>query len=149
MTYGPFGAGLDLIKNGQADLIINMLAFPSSQVNNAARDVDFTMIGLSPEVIKTLVDDMGVKEISIDKDIYPFMDSNINTVTGSVILAAAVEMSDQEAADIVRAMLKNFDYLQSAHATLSRLTPEALTDTSPIALHPGATTAYREAGLLK
>jgi len=45
-------------------------------------------------------------------------------------------------------MLTNFDFLQTAHATLSRLTPKALTETAPIALHPGALSAYREAGLL-
>jgi TRAP transporter TAXI family solute receptor len=149
VSYGAYNAGLDLMKNGQADLIINMLAFPSSQVANAARDTKFRMIGLSKEAITKLNTDLGTQTITVPAKSYAFQPEAINTIRGSVIIVASTSMSNQEAGDIVRAMLKNFDFLQKAHATLSRLTPNALTQTAPIALHPGAAAAYKAAGLIK
>ena len=148
VTYGPYNAGLDQIKNGQADLIINMLAYPSSQISNTARDVKFRLIGLDETIIKSLNAELGTKSITIPANTYAFETNPVQTVRGSVIVVASAEMPDKEAGDIIRAMLTNFDFLQTAHATLSRLTPKALTETAPIALHPGALSAYRDAGLL-
>jgi uncharacterized protein len=149
VSYGAYNAGLDLMKNGQADLIINMLAFPARQVANAARDTKFRMIGLSDDAIKKLNADLGTQTITVPANTYDFQPQAISTVRGSVIVVASSAMSDKEAGDIVRAMLKNFDFLQKAHATLSRLTPEALTQTAPVSLHPGAAAAYKAAGLIK
>lgn len=149
VTYGSYSTGLEQVKNGQTDLIINMLAFPSSHINNAARDTEFQMIGLDRAVIDQLNEQLGTQSIRIPADTYDFEPDAIETIRGSVIVVASTDMSDQEAGDIVRAMLANFDFLQTAHATLSRLTPKALTETKPIALHPGAKAAYEAAGLLK
>jgi TRAP-type uncharacterized transport system substrate-binding protein len=44
-------------------------------------------------------------------------------------------------------MLKHFDYLKAAHATMARMAPKDLPVTAPVALHPGAAKAYRAAGL--
>ena len=148
VTYGSYNTGLDQVKNGQIDLIINMLAFPSSQINNAARDTELRMLGLSEAVIGQLDQELGTQRITIPAATYDFEPEAIQTIRGSVIVFASSAMSDQEAGDIVRAMLANFDFLQTAHATLSRLTPKALTETAPIALHPGARAAYEAAGLL-
>lgn len=149
VTYGAYNAGLDLMKNGQADIIINMLAFPSRQISNAARDTKFRMIGLNDQVIANLNKRLGTQTIAMPAKTYDFQPDEIKTIRGSVIVVASTSMSDKEAGDIVRAMLKNFDFLQKAHATLSRLTPTALTQTSPIALHPGAAAAYKAAGLIQ
>ncbi len=148
VTYGAYNAGLDQIKNGQADMIINMLAFPSSQITNTARDVRFRLIGLDAPIIESLNAQLGTQPITIPANTYPFETDPVQTIRGSVIIVASAEMPDKEAGDIVRAMLANFAFLQTAHATLSRLTPKALTETAPVALHPGALTAYQEAGLL-
>jgi TRAP transporter TAXI family solute receptor len=149
ITYGSYNQGLDLIKNGQADLIINMLAFPSGQVQSAARDTKLNLIGLSKDAITKLNAELRTDSIDIPANTYDFQSGQVNTIRGSVILVASSAMSNQEAGDIVRAMLTNFDFLQKAHATLGRLTPQILTQTAPIALHPGALMAYKAAGVIK
>lgn len=149
VTYGSYNQGLDLIKNGQADLIINMLAFPSGQVQSAARDTKLNLVGLSKEAITKLNAELRTDSIDIPANTYDFQSGQVNTIRGSVILVASSAMSNQEAGDIVRAMLTNFDFLQKAHATLGRLTQQILTQTAPIALHPGALMAYKAAGVIK
>ena len=46
VSYVAYNNGLGMMKNGQIDVIINMLAFPSSQIVNAARDTPFKLVGL-------------------------------------------------------------------------------------------------------
>ena len=149
VSYVAYNNGLTMVKNGQIDLIINMLAFPSSQIVNAARDTEFRLVGLSPEATKKLNDQLGTESITVPAGTYAFAPAASTTVRGSVVVMAAAEMKDAEAEAIVAAMLKHFDFLQKSHATLSRLTPESLTKVAPLPLHPGAAAAYRKAGLIK
>lgn len=149
INYVAYNTGLDQVKNGQIDLIINMLAFPSSQVVSAARDTPLRMLGLSPAAMKTLNTKLGTATIDVPSNTYSFEPAAIQTVRGSVVVVASEKMKDSEAQAIVEAMLKNFAFLQKAHATLARLTPESLAQTAPLALHPGAAAAYKKAGLIK
>jgi TRAP transporter TAXI family solute receptor len=149
VNYVAYNTGLDQVKNGQIDLIINMLAFPSSQVVSAARDTPLRMLGLSPAAMKTLNTKLGTATIDVPSNTYSFEPAAIQTVRGSVVVVASAKMKDSEAQAIVEAMLKNFAFLQKSHATLARLTPESLAQTAPLALHPGAAAAYKKAGLIK
>ncbi|WP_046862867.1 TAXI family TRAP transporter solute-binding subunit [Microvirga massiliensis] len=144
-----YNAGLDMMKNGQVDVIINMLAFPSGQVVSATREMDVKMLAISPEVAGKLGEHLGTAPITVPAGTYAFQPQAIPTVTGNVVLVASSEMKDDEVAAIVKGMLKHFDYLKQAHATLGRLEPASLTKVAPLELHPGAEKAYREAGLLK
>jgi TRAP transporter TAXI family solute receptor len=144
-----YNAGLEMMKNGQVDMIINLLAFPSGQVVSATREMDVKMLGISPEVAGKLGERLGTAQITVPAGTYAFQPQAIPTVTGSVVLLASSEMKDEEAAAVVKGILKHFDYLKQAHATLARLEPSSLTKVAPLELHPGAEKAYREAGVLK
>jgi TRAP transporter TAXI family solute receptor len=149
INYVAYNNGLAMMKNGQIDLIINMLAFPSGQVVSAARDIPMQMIGLSMEAISKLNGKLGTQAIGVPANTYDFSPAAIQTVRGSVVVVASSSMSDGDAERVVGAMLKHFDFLQKSHATLTRLTPKSLTEVDPLVLHPGAAAAYRKAGLIK
>lgn len=149
LNYVSYNNGLSMMKNGQIDLIINMLAFPAGQVVNAARDIPMQMIGLSADAAGKLNAKLGTQSITVPAKTYDFAPNSIQTVRGSVVVVASTSMSNADAERIVSAMLKHFDFLQKAHATLSRLKPTSLTEVAPLALHPGAAAAYRKAGLIK
>jgi uncharacterized protein len=144
-----YNAGLEMMKNGQADIVINMLAFPSGQINSATRDMKVKMLGISPAAAAKLTDLLGTAPIEVPAATYAFQPQAVPTITGSVVLIASAEMKDEVAEAIVAGMLKHFDYLKQAHATLGRLAPINLTQVAPLELHPGAASAYRKAGLLK
>jgi TRAP-type uncharacterized transport system substrate-binding protein len=126
-----------------------MLAFPSSQVKNMARDVDMKLIGLDKAVIDKLSANVGTKPVTIPADTYPFEKAAVATVTGMVVLVASDKMSDEEAATIVKGMIDNYGYLEKAYPPFSRMGAKALPDVAPLTLHPGAAKAYKAAGLLK
>lgn len=144
-----YNAGLEMMKNGQVDVIINMLAFPSGQINSATREMKVKMLGISPEATAKLGALLGTAPITVPAGTYAFQPASVPTITGSVVLFASAEMKNEDAALIVDGMIKHFDYLRQAHAMMARLEPVNLTQTTPLALHPGAEAAYRKAGLLK
>lgn len=149
IDYVDYNTGLAQLKNGQTDLVLNMLAFPSAQVKNMARDVDMRLIGLDQAVIDKLSADVGTKPVTIPADAYPFAKQAVNTVTGMVVLVASDKMSDDEAATIAKGMVDHYDYLEKAYPPFSRMGAKALPDVAPLTLHPGAAKAYKAAGLLK
>ena len=149
IDYVDYNTGLAQLKNGQTDLVLNMLAFPSAQVKNMARDLPLRLIGLDKAVVDKLSADVGTKPVTIPADTYPFADQAVNTVTGMVVLVASDKMSDEEAATIVKGMIEHYDYLEKAYPPFSRMGTKALPDVAPLTLHPGAAKAYKAAGLLK
>jgi TRAP transporter TAXI family solute receptor len=149
VDYVDYNTGLAQLKNGQTDLVLNMLAFPSAQVKNMARDVDLRLIGLDKAVIDRMSADVGTKPVTIPADTYPFAKQAVNTVTGMVVLVVSDKMSDEEAGTIVKGMIDHYDYLKKAYPPFSRMGPAALADVAPLTLHPGAAKAYRAAGFLK
>lgn len=143
-----YNTALDMMKAGQVDMSVNMLAFPSGQLANATRDMPVRMVGLDKAVIDRMTRDVGTQPIDIPAGTYPFTPATVNTVTGTVALLAGAEMPDAQAETVVGAMLKHFDYLKAAHATMARMAPKDLPQTAPVALHPGAIKAYRAAGVM-
>ena len=149
IDYVDYNTGLAQLKNGQTDLVLNMLAFPSAQVGAVARDLPLRLIGLDQAVIDKLSADVGTKPITIPAGAYPFAAGAVNTVTGIVVLVASSKMPDDETAAIVSGMINHYDYLEKAYPPFSRMGTKALPDVAPLTLHPGAAKAYKAAGLLK
>jgi TRAP transporter TAXI family solute receptor len=149
VDYVDFNTGLAQMKNGQTDLVVNMLSFPSAQVNGVARDVPIRVLALDPQVISKLSTEVGTKPVEIPAGTYAFEPKAVQTVTGQVMLLASERMSDEEAAAIVTGMIKNYDYLKNAYPPFSRMGTDSLADISPLTLHPGAAKAYRAAGALR
>jgi TRAP transporter TAXI family solute receptor len=146
--FVDYNTALDMMKAGQVDMSVNMLAFPSGQLANATRDLPVRMVGLDKAVIERMTRDVGTQPIDIPAGTYPFTPATISTVTGTVALLAGAEMPDAQAETVVASMLKHFDYLKAAHATMARMNPKDLPQTAPVALHPGAIKAYRAAGAM-
>jgi uncharacterized protein len=147
--YVAYNEGLDMMKAGQVDIIINMLAFPSGQVNSATREMKVRMLPVPSDASAKMSEKLGTEAIVIPAQTYPFQPQAVDTVTGKVALLANADMKDDEAEAIVTAMLRHFDYLKSAHATLNRLTPASLARVAPLEIHPGAIAAYKKAGLIQ
>jgi TRAP transporter TAXI family solute receptor len=149
IDYVDYNTGLAQMKEGKTDLVLNMLAFPSAQVNGMARDLPLRLVGLEKAVIDKLSADVGTKPVTVPAGTYPFAADAVETVTGMVVLVASEKMSDEEAGTIVKGMIDHYDYLEKAYPPFKRMGTKALPDVAPLTLHPGAAKAYQAAGLLK
>ena len=139
---------LEMLKNGRADIITNVVDFPSRQVINATRDLPVRFLRMGPEIIARVNARLGSTPITIPAGSYPFQPDPIETFRAHVILLTSSEVSATTIETIVKAMIANFDAIKRSHATMARLEPRALPDTGGVALHPGAAAAYRAAGLI-
>lgn len=149
IDYVDYNTGLSELKNGQTDLVLNMLAFPSAQVKNVARDVGLRLVGLSPQVIDTMVKEVGMLPVTIPSDAYSFDQEPVKTVTGKVVLVASSKLPDAEAGAVAKGMVEHYDYLKTAYPPFTRMGPDALPDVAPLTLHPGAAQAYKAVGVMK
>ena len=147
--YVAYNEGLEMMKNKQVDLIINLLAFPSGQVAAATREMQVQMVGLSPEALGKLDKSLGMTPVEVPAKTYDFQPAAVPSATATVVVLASASMSDEDAGKIVNAMLKNIDFLKQSHAMMRHLDPASLARVAPLKLHPGAEKAYRAAGVLK
>jgi len=146
--YVAWNDALDMLKNGQADIVTNVVDFPSRQVINATRDLPVRFLKMGPEVVARVNARLGSTPITIPAGSYPFQLEAIETFRAHVILLTSTEVPEATVETIVKAMIANFDAIKRSHATMARLEPKALPDTGGVALHPGAAAAYRAAGLI-
>jgi hypothetical protein len=146
--YVAWNDALDMLKNNQADIITNVVDFPSRQVINATRDLPVRFLRVSEETVGKVNTRLGSTPITIPAGAYPFQPEAINTFRAHVILLTSADVPEATIETIVTGMIANFDAIKRSHATMARLEPKALPDTGGVALHPGAMKAYRAAGLL-
>lgn len=149
VDYVDYNTGLSQLKSGQSDLVLNMLAFPSAQVNGVARDTSLRLLGIPKTAIDKLSKDVGTKPVTVPANTYAFAPQDVETVTGMVVLVASEKMSEADVAAVTTGIIKNYGYLEKAYPPFSRMGAKALPDVAPLTLHPGAAKAYKEAGLLK
>ena len=146
--YVAWNDALEMLKNNQVDIITNVVDFPSRQVLNAARGLDVKFLGFGPDLVEKVNARLGCTPITIPANAYPFQPEAVHTFRAHVVLltSAAVPAATVEA--VVNAIIKHFDTVKRAHATMARLEARALPDTGGVALHEGAQRAYRAAGLM-
>ena len=77
MHYVAYNEGLEMMKNKQIDLIINLLAFPAGQVVTATREMPVQMVGLTPEVQGALQKSLGMMPIEVPAKTYDFQPSAV------------------------------------------------------------------------
>jgi TRAP transporter TAXI family solute receptor len=147
VEYVPFNGGLDMLKNGQVDLVLNMLAFPSAQLDHLAHDMPVKLVTI-PESIRTKIDkEIGTRSVTIPANAYSFQSTPVETVNGYVVLVASDKMSEAEAETITKGMLDHYDYLTNAYPSFAKMGKKGLLDVAPLDLADGAKKAYKAAGV--
>lgn len=148
VEYVAYNDGLDMLKNGQVDIVLNMLAFPSAQVERISHDMAIKLLPVPDAAIAKIDSEAGTKSVTIPAKTYSFEPNDTKTVTGFVVLYASDKMPDAEAETITKGLINHFDYLTKAYPSFARMGKKGLTDVGPIELAPGAKKAYKDAGLL-
>ncbi len=146
--YVAWNDALEMLKNNQVDIITNVVDFPSRQVLNAVRGLDVKFLGFGPDLVAKVNARLGSTPITIPANAYPFQPEAVNTFRAHVVLLTSAAVPADTVEAVVNAVIKHFDAVKRAHATMARLEARALPDTGGVALHEGAARAYRAAGLM-
>jgi TRAP transporter TAXI family solute receptor len=145
--YYPFNASYEGMHRGRIDAIGATVQVPSGHAVEASRTLDLDILALDPEVIKRVNARLGTDPDTIPADAYAFLDHDVPTFAGRVVLITSAEVPEEQIYEITRVLHDRLEAIRRAHRSLTALTPETMPEVGNVPLHPGALRFYREIGV--
>jgi uncharacterized protein len=147
---GNSASGMDALRDGKIDVIINGNFVPTAEVTDVARGRPLLWISGAPDKMKAAADRWGFSTVVVPKDAYPFLSKDETTLTLWTAMLAGAHVSEETVYKFMKAMTDNKDRVRAIHPSLAKFSAETVArNPSPLPLHPGAARFYREAGILK
>lgn len=148
IVFFPFNESYEMMKDGRVDAIGATVQVPSSHALEASRAVDLDILSFSEEVIAFCNERLGTEATTIPRDAYPFLDRDVRTFAGRVILITHGGVPEDRVYRITRVLHDHLPQLRRAHGSLRALTPTTMPQVGGVPLHAGAARFYREIGAL-
>lgn len=143
-------SGLDAMRDGKIDVMINGGFIPTAEIADLARGRDLVWISADPSKITEAAKRWNVKPITVPKSAYEFLKKDENTYTIWNVIVAGSHVSDETVYKFTKALYENEARVRAIHPTLAEfsLKTNAVNQT-PLGVHPGAERYYREKGVIK
>ena len=149
IDYFPFNETYDSMKNGRMDALGATVQVPSSHAIEASRTLSLDILSLSDEAIAYCNAHLGTERTVIPKGSYPFLDHDVQTFAGRVILITSAKVPDDQVYEMTKVLYERLARLRRAHRSLKDLTPQTMPQVGGVPLHPGAARFYREIGVIR
>ena len=143
--HGGVGEQGNLIRDRRADGLMNTVFPGAAQILDIAQGVPMTLLPLPQDVIDKVSVKWSVPPYTIEKDAYPFMDRDIETVTLGAHLVALEKTPPEVVNAILTAITDNADQIASVHPSMKRLDPKQYSG-SGLPYHEAAKAFYLERG---
>lgn len=147
ILFFPFNESYEMMKNGRIDAIGTTVQVPSRHAVDASRTIDLDILSLSDEVIALANERLGTDTTTIPRAAYDFLDHDVRTFAGRVILITHRFVPEEQIYQITRTLHDNLARLRRAHGSLRALTPATMSEVGGVPLHEGAALFYREIGV--
>ena len=149
-AYLSFREGVEALKDGRVDVALVMAGYPNSAVMDVATLRKIRILDFAKEDLEGLEKKYPFcPPVVIPAKTYPGQEADVHTFTTPGPMAINVNVPEQAAYEIIKAVHTNQDKLaQNSHKAfkLWRFDP-SVGNLAP--LHPGAARYYKEIGLLK
>ena len=143
-------SGLDAMRDGKIDVMINGGFIPTAEIADLARGRDLIWISADPSKIAEAAKRWNVKPITVPKSAYDFLKKDENTYTIWNVIVAGSHVSDETVYKFTKALYENEARVRAIHPTLAEFSLKANSvNQTPLAIHPGAERYYREKGVIK
>ncbi len=147
VQFRPFTPSYEAMGRGRIDAIGGTVQVPSRHAVEAGRRITLDVLPLSPEAVRFANERLGTDPVTIPADAYAFLDHDVPTFAGRVILITHADVPADQVYRITQILHDELDQVRRAHRSLSALTPETMPDVGGVPLHPGAERFYREMGV--
>jgi len=148
VIYAAGGSMADLFNDRRIDMAGNGVFAPDRNFNQAAQNMALDILPLESHVIEKVAKATGSDPYTIKKGEYEWLTHDVPTVALSAVLVANQKMSEQDAYDLTKALVKNIARVQEVHKSMASLNPKLMASLKIVPYHPGAVRYYREAGLM-
>ena len=143
-------SGLDAMRDGKIDVLINGGFIPTAEIADLARGRDLVWISADPSKIADASKRWNVKPLTVPKSAYDFLKKDENTYTIWNVIVAGAHVSDETVYKFTKALYDNEARVRAIHPTLAEFSLKAnAVNQTPLAVHPGAERYYREKGVTK
>lgn len=122
---------------------------PSPPIIESSLNKDLILLEMDPNVLQNVSERYGYSAYTIPGDSYDFHPSDYATLAMNTLLCSSTELDDETAYKIARSLAENVESMRNVHSALKDMTPESLSETYGVDLHPGALKYYREIGVIK
>lgn len=139
----------ELMADNRIDATGDAVSVPSSDIVEASTTIDFKMLSLDQETIKSVSENLGMESGTIKSGSYNFVKKDIQTVSTPVILIVNKDVSEEEVYQVTKSIYNSFEYLGTVHEEFKNLTDENMINVGNVPLHPGAEKFFKEKGLME
>lgn len=148
VVFKPYAESLELIKNGQLDVILQSAGLGMAAIRDLAASMPITFVPIPASVVKNIGND-AYHARPIPGGTYTGQPRNVPTAAIANILVSQIKVSDELAYQMTKAIFENLDSLAEAHPAAKAITLKNAIEGLPIPLHPGAERFYKEVGILR
>ena len=141
---------LDPLCHNKLDAVVMVVGHPNQVFEQATRDCDSKIIGLSSEIIAELLAEHPYLQLAqIPGGMYHGMPQALPTFAVAATLVSRDDLPDAVVFAVVEAVFENLDELKTLHPFFSNLNKlHMISEALTAPLHPGALRYYQETGLI-
>lgn len=148
VDFLSFGAGIDQLRDGNADAVFVTAGTPTAAVTDLASNRDVVILSVSDEALEALRARWPFyTRVTIAADTYRGLGGPVRTVAVMAMLVARADLPEDLVYNLTKALWENLDRMRSAHAQGRNLDLNRALDGMPVTVHPGADRYYRERGV--
>ncbi|MEO4052253.1 TAXI family TRAP transporter solute-binding subunit [Solibacillus sp. CAU 1738] len=150
-NYVGFTEAVDLIRNGQVDVVNIYSGVPSAATTELITTFDSKVLNFSDEAIEKMTKQYPwnfkyeIKANTYDKQTEPII-----TVGQYSAIVVDAGLSDETVYELTKILWESLEEIEQGHSIASQFDPAvAVEGTAGIPIHPGAEKYYKEKGFLK
>ncbi|WP_114388770.1 TAXI family TRAP transporter solute-binding subunit [Notoacmeibacter marinus] len=150
LTSLSYNATVDAFMNGQIDGAIIGGGVPVGSVTRlmASAGSEISLLSYTEDQIAKANADLGIwSPYVIPAGTYPGQSQDHMTMATPNLLTCRSDVPDEHVYRIVKTMYENLPFLQAIHGATKEMALENAIQGSPLPIHPGAVSFYREAGV--
>ena len=144
-----FADSADAMRDGLADAFFVTAATPNTAIQELATARDLRILPIAGEAAQALKNAYPFYStiiITAENSGYSWLQEPVETLAVQATLVATIDMDEQVAYDIVRALIEGRDEI--GHDRGRDISPENALENLSVPLHPGAERFFREMGYL-
>ena len=149
-VLGNSSIGLDAIKDGKADMFMNVRNLGDSLIKDIASKRELLWIDGDPKKIETAAKVFDFRMDMVKAGTYPFMQKDYPTVRQWVGLLAGNHVSEEVVYKYTKALAENEAAVQKIGGSMQVFTTKSMVQKpTELPWHPGALRYYKEKGWVK
>jgi uncharacterized protein len=140
----------DFLRDGRIDCFFYVVGIGNAAIRDISATAEVDIVPLEGPELVALIDEFPFYAFAtVPAGTYGGQDEDVTVFGVKALFVASTDLPEEEAYNIVTAILDNLERFQDTHPALALLTSEDFVTGIGAPLHAGAERAFRDAGLLQ